>query len=708
MTYVSLDADSVQDIIDKLTDYKDQSETSWETVTSTNRIQDYPAELSGRSNTAGEHAAALETEINSLQARLDAAKAANEGGITTTGADGTICYWLPEGTEDTAENVTTYNQVDKVNQARADAQTMVDYSINGCTPEEWDELIERVQNNQDDSVYANTILNNIGPGRLLDLPTDIQDQFTTKSDFQGTTTSDRPNAGKDLADALGHVLATASLTWDDAKAEAYANRLVDYAEEKGKDLRIASLNQMLAASRPADIDSDGTPEDIGLNYNDALLATLATRLESYSPEQAKPWNSEFWNPTSVSKQPVGSAANPLFGVVHAMTGNPDVATEWLVTNPDGSTTPVATSQSLEHARRIQQLIETTGLDNQSWTADWAMLANQIDRLPSTGMADPARQYKDSARTTATSGILNGLGSGTDPLNLSPEARQSVAAVMARYPQGIDASTELGNTGGPLGSNVNADGTTTYYPKFTDRALTNLIGQVTMDQWASAHLGGAMTDYHTQQLQDAVNQYNATGETAAVKNAVTAQSRTNGFFAGASAQQLIALGKKKDSANEDANTIASSLVGLIPVVGPAASLGIDVSDPFGTDNAEDASSQAVHARNTAAADNNRQITLALLNSGLYTPEDLKATLERDGTSVDSLKVIDRDGNNLTENMTPEQLTDYDFGVGLEEIGKKLYSPTKSGLDFTKTREDEFNKGYYASNPDGEDAEPDGEW
>ncbi|PHP51307.1 DUF6571 family protein [Actinomyces ruminis] len=566
MTYVSLDADGVQDIIDKLTEYKEQSETSWETVTSTNRIQDYPAELSGRSNTAGEHAAALETEINSLQARLDAAKAANEGGITMTGADGMICYWLPEGAEDTAENATTYNQVDKVNQARADAQTMVDYSINGCTPEQWDELIGRVQAGQDDAVYANTILANIGPARLLDLPTDIQDQFTTKSDLRGATTSDRPNAGSDLADALGHVLATASCTWDDGKAEAYANRLVDYAEQKGKDLRIGALNQMLAASRPADIDSDGTPEDIGLNYSDALLVTLANRLESFSPEQAKPWNSEYWNPTSATKQPVGSTANPLFGVVHAMTGNPDAAIEWLVANQDGTTTPVTAAQSLEHAERIQQLVEIGGLTDQSWTANWAMLANQIDRTTTPGPSPTQQQYQESARATATSGILNGLGSGKDPLNLSPEARQSVAAVMARHPQGVDASTDTGNSGGPVGSSVDGDNTT-YYPLFTDRALTNLIGQVSLDEWASTTLGQAMTDYHTQQLQDAVNQYNTTGNATALQQAVTTQSRTNGFFAGAAAHQLIALAEKQDSAHEDINTATSSLAGSYPSSAP---------------------------------------------------------------------------------------------------------------------------------------------
>ncbi|MDU0348417.1 DUF6571 family protein [Actinomyces sp. MRS3W] len=698
MTYVSLDADSVQDIIDDLTAYKDQSETSWETVTSTNRAEDYPAELGGRSNTAGEKAADLEDEIASLQARLDAAKAANEGGITTTAEDGTICYWLPEGVEDTAENATTYNQVDTVNQARADAQTMVDYSENGCTPEQWDELIQRIQENQDNAVYANTILANVGPGRLLDLPVDIQDQFTTTSHSQDVILNDRPTAGADLAEALGHVLATASVTWGDDKAEAYANRLVDYAEEKGKDLRVGVLNQMLMASRQADVDGDGQAEDVGLDYNDALLVTLANRLENYSPQQGNILE-QLWNsPDSTSKTPVGSVANPLAGVVHAMTGNPDAAISWLVpAEGDGTPAPVTTTESIEHAKRIQELIERGGLDSQAWTTDWAILANQVDRTPTPGLDPAAQQYQESARATATSGILNGLGSGEDPLNLSEQARRSVAAVMARHPQGVDASTTESNDGGPLGS----DGTT-YYPVFTDRALTNLIGQVSLDEWASTHLGEAMTDYHTQQLQDAVDEYNTTGDATALHKAVTAQSRTNGFFAGASTHQLIALAEQKDSTNQDVTKVTSFLVGLIPVTGSVASLGIDLADPYGADNADEARNQAEDIENAAATANNRQLTLALLNSGLYTAEDLQATLKLINNTISVPNVIDEDGNILTQDMTPEQLADPDTGAGLSAVGNHLYSPAHPELNFTDSRTEGFKEGHGSANPDSKTA------
>ena len=59
-----------------------------------------------------------------LQTRLDAAKAANESGLTSTGADGKIAYYVPDGQEDTTQVVTDANGVDTARQAWADADTV--------------------------------------------------------------------------------------------------------------------------------------------------------------------------------------------------------------------------------------------------------------------------------------------------------------------------------------------------------------------------------------------------------------------------------------------------------------------------------------------------------------------------------------------------------------------------------------------------------
>ena len=85
----------------------------------------------------------------------------------------------------------------------------------------------------------------------------------------------RANAGHDLCGVLSHILAAASRTWTDERATAYADRLVHSAEEEGRVNRIGSLNGILSTSRAVDIDSDGTDEAIGLDYNDALLYTIA-------------------------------------------------------------------------------------------------------------------------------------------------------------------------------------------------------------------------------------------------------------------------------------------------------------------------------------------------------------------------------------------------------------------------------------------------
>ena len=118
MAYVSLDPDALQRLIDGLKGYATTAITNRDDAVNVNTYEDSPTSLTDFSDIVGLHCASLEDEAADLQNRLDAARAANESGLTTTGADGrTIAYVIPEGMEDTAENATASNNVDTVNQA---------------------------------------------------------------------------------------------------------------------------------------------------------------------------------------------------------------------------------------------------------------------------------------------------------------------------------------------------------------------------------------------------------------------------------------------------------------------------------------------------------------------------------------------------------------------------------------------------------------
>jgi len=85
MTYVYLDADGLQTLINNLSTYATTTLTNKESVSNTNTNNSSPTDLTTFNNTLGTKQGELEEKYKDLQTRLDAAKAANESGLTSTG-----------------------------------------------------------------------------------------------------------------------------------------------------------------------------------------------------------------------------------------------------------------------------------------------------------------------------------------------------------------------------------------------------------------------------------------------------------------------------------------------------------------------------------------------------------------------------------------------------------------------------------------------
>ena len=716
MAYVFLDPDALQTLIDGLKGYATTAITNRDDAVNVNTYEDSPTSLTDFSDIVGLHCASLEDEAADLQNRLDAARAANESGLTTTGADGrTIAYVIPEGMEDTAENATASNNVDTVNQAREDAASLSDYAKNGCDPDDWDALLARVQAGQDDPAYANALLANIDPGRLLDLPVDIHDRMKIRDPKDQTDSFLRPDAARDLTSALGHVLATASYTWPDDQAADYANKLADATEEKGKSERHKALNGMLMASQDVDVDEDGTAESVGLDYSDSMLTTLAQRMENYSPQK---WDNtsprdwwhrlgDFHDDSHLLPKELYSD-NPLAGVVHAMTGNPQAAQNWLVARPDGqgAPDPASADQTKETVQRVQDLVGWGSLEEKGWATAWATMAYEFDSQgwvssDPAAMSQEERSYQDYASATAVSGILNGIGGGEKPVTLPDGARNLVSETLANHPDSVVESTDSTNPEIPVidAKTETDDGTMTYdyRPLFTNRALSNLVGQISYNETASSRLGESVTDYNQKVFDDAVATYKDSGDATPVEEAVDAQCRTNGFFAGAAGYQEVGSAEKADKVSKDRNKTASFLAGLIPTVGPEASYIVNVAQPFNEDQESSANSRANDMRIVALKQNHEQLTASLLNSGLYDSDDLLRAVRDSGKDRQTDRVVDEDGNPLTVDMDPSEIGDEDVGGGLDQVGDHLFRRADHTLDYTDTRDSSFDKGYEAAKP-----------
>ena len=681
VTYVFFDPDglrspdALQTLIDGLKGYETTLIDNEDDVVDVSDYEESSTSSADLSSIVGLSFVDLEDEDASPRRRLDAAV---ESGLTTTGANGSISYIVWDGREAGAENATVSNNVDTDSQAREDAASLSDYAKGGCAPDDWDALLARVQAGQDDPAYANALLADIDPERLLDLPADIQNKMTARDAKDQTDWSLRPEAAQDLTSALGHNLATASYTWPDNQAADYTNKLVDATEEKGKSERLKALNGMLMASRSGN--GDRTAESVGLDYSDSMLATLAQRMENYSPQKwdntsPRDWLNRLSNPPNDSPFLPENlySGNPLAGVVHAMTGNPQAAQKWLVARPDGQGAPDPASlrQTKETVRRVQDLVGWGSLKEKGWATDWATMAYEIDSQGWVS-SDPAvmsqeeRSYQDYASATAVSGILNGIGSSEKPVTLPDGVRNLVSETLANHPDSVVESTEQANPVSPVSSGEMEadDGTTTYdyRPLFTDRALSNLVGQISYNETASSRLGESVTVYNQKVFDDAVATYKDSGDFIAVEEAVAAQCRTNGFFAGAAGYQFV-----------------------------------NDAQPFNEDQESSANSRANDMKNAALMQNYEQLTASLLNSGLYDSDDLLGAVRDSGKDRQTDRVVDEDGNPLTVGMDPSEIGDKDVKRGLDQVGGYLYHRADGTLDFRDSRDEQFNNGYETAKP-----------
>ena len=681
VTYVFFDPDglrspdALQTLIDGLKGYETTLIDNEDDVVDVSDYEESSTSSADLSSIVGLSFVDLEDEDASPRRRLDAAV---ESRLTTTGANGSISYIVWDGREAGAENATVYNNVDTDSQAREDAASLSDYAKGGCAPDDWDALLARVQAGQDDPAYANALLADIDPERLFDLPADIQNKMTARDAKGQTDWSLRPEAAQDLTSALGHNLATASYTWPDNQAADYANKLADTTEEKGKSERLKALNGMLMASRSGN--GDRTAESVGLDYSDSMLATLAQRMENYSPQKwdntsPRDWLNRLSNPPNDSPFLPENlySGNPLAGVVHTMTGNPQAAQKWLVARPDGQGAPDPASlrQTKETVRRVQDLVGWGSLKEKGWATDWATMAYEIDSQGWVS-SDPAvmsqeeRSYQDYASATAVSGILNGIGSSEKPVTLPDGVRNLVSETLANHPDSVVESTEQANPVSPVSSGEMEadDGTTTYdyRPLFTDRALSNLVGQISYNETASSRLGESVTVYNQKVFDDAVATYKDSGDFIAVEEAVAAQCRTNGFFAGAAGYQFV-----------------------------------NDAQPFNEDQESSANSRANDMKNVAFMQNYEQLTASLLNSGLYDSDDLLGAVRDSGKDRQTDRVVDEDGNPLTVGMDPSEIGDKDVKRGLDQVGGYLYHRADGTLDFRDSRDEQFNNGYETAKP-----------
>ena len=688
MTFVRLYPDSLQSVIDTLNDRSASHDDARSQVYSSLWINCYPLDIdplvsSGESSTIYQRAGDLATIASDLQTRLDEAKAMNDSGITPMGSDGSISYYLPDGYADTAENVVAYNSG-----AASDGEQAainLEEAIENGTDEHGrsvEEIIAEMSRHQDIPAYGAAFIEHVGLENLTQIPIDVEVALEPTGRPGGGivphTDYEESGHGRALADTLGHMLAAASTTWDDETAREAADTLArsiqdnpgeDWATGSVDPARMSALNTMLGASRDVDLDGQDSTEDAGsgLDFNDAFLVQMGTNLEQMPSGITPP-------AADGGHRSVGDDSNPLDGLVHAMTANPDAAQQWLAPTPPGPVTAETGANST--LSRIQEMMDNAPVGDNRWTDDWAAIAEAVSESPMlpTSIGTDTQDSFDSggtSRATTVSGILNALGESGEQLTLSDTARNLVAETLARYPLGVQVSAQAGNPGTLTLSPGESDSVAGHseQPLFSDLALSNLIGQVGQNDDALTLFTASQIVFNYYRTQEAGTAAQNGEDYGLLADAVKDQASVDGFVTGAISRTSEQIGAEADAEVRSYIDLAANLASAVPLASEGGTViktlvGFARSTAVGTtrtsitealaDSEEEARQNSADAYTDGLVSNQTLATLTLLQAGIYTPEELMSV--RAHSTTDMSTVINDDGTlNLGSNgsLTAEQ-------------------------------------------------------
>ena len=230
----------------------------------------------------------------------------NSNGVANHDLEGGVSIEVP----DDSAGLETADKFQKWAQGATDAHDL--RSGEGRLPSgrSIDEVRESMKANKDDTTYANSVIDRIGPENLT---------WIGSAD---------PDSNKE-APVLGEILATASKTWDTPKSERNADLIAasidGIRDEKRRDSiqleehRIAIFNKMIGEH---DSDGDGVSD---LSFSSAFLQRLGTRLEVIKPNKVEATLSTYGDDNTMPEEVSQKDIDPLWGVIDAMTNNAEAA-----------------------------------------------------------------------------------------------------------------------------------------------------------------------------------------------------------------------------------------------------------------------------------------------------------------------------------------------------------------------------------------------
>lgn len=419
-----------------------------------------------------------------------------------------------------------------------------------------DQVRESMKLNKDDSTYASTFIDRVGPENL----TKIGDQ--------------NPVINKE-ASTIGEILATASQTWDKEKSKRNADLIIGSVDDKSEWDRIPILNEMIGGH---DADNDGVSDlKFGSNFL-AFMGDAAEKLPYREIMSTK--NPEIGGPNKHNKgrhYPLGSY-DPIFGIADAMTNNGEAAAMFFGKK--------GVNASRGDIKRIHDLAKrydefrnddaTVGVATK-WTDNLAIMSGKMSELGriNTKEASPEQIALSDQAALGTGVILNSIGQSG--VKLSSVARPYVGIALKNYAPGVDQSIrgkgyepggiatranylsgKIPDENGKLvddNGKIRDDYDAAYWgggiptqPNFSDCTLSNLTGQLGVSD-NGANLRGLQQELGyiaNRRMSFAANADSEAAKQQALEEAISSYRQTEGFVAGAISREGIDQGIKTDN------------------------------------------------------------------------------------------------------------------------------------------------------------------
>ena len=478
----------------------------------------------------------------------------NSNGVANHDLEGGVSIEVP----DDSAGLETTDKFQKWAQGATDAHDL--RSGEGKLPSgrSIDEVRESMKANKDDTTYANSVIDRIGPENLT---------WIGSAD---------PDSNKE-APVLGEILATASKTWDTPKSERNADLIAasidGIRDGKRRDSiqleehRIAIFNKMIGEH---DSDGDGVSD---LSFSSAFLQRLGTRLEVIKPNKVEATLGTYGDDNTMPAQVSQTDTDPLRGVIDAMTNNAEAAAVFF-----GNKGVNANEDDID---RIRNIVIRGDLGDNKWTNNLAIISDKMSEFGKidTTKANPLEINRANQAALGTSVILNTLGQSN--VNLSGTSLSHIGNALKNYAPGVDNSIQT--AGEKKGHSINiylsgqipngANGFTNDYtaaywgtgvptqPNF----LSNLTGQLGLTEHGLDGLKvqlGLISDARMKYAANPTDSASDADKSNALQKAIANYQSAQGFIAGAIEHEGV---ERKINADKQAKAWIDGISGVTSFV-----------------------------------------------------------------------------------------------------------------------------------------------